>query len=322
VKKAQAAAKAEKDGTRKAMLDEASKELEASRKREEKALKELKASRAAAEREEKELKHRKADAEAREARLNKEKAAVERAKRQAKQREEKARKDAESAQKLRERREQEEREAKARAAAATAAATKARQKARARAERDAHAAEAKARAADAEAARKKQQKLANARRELEKKADLTPTQAAAMLASYLRKKGSNWGWKGGRSEVVRRAQRLMGMPVAEQDGIVGPKTRAAVASYGARVPPALMRSVGPGKPARQVPMNPEPAPGAPKGADIDEQLARAVLQALPPFDNIPIADWVDAKGDFGRRALMVVNSPGYLRGDPVVMQSR
>ncbi len=59
--------------------------------------------------------------------------------------------------------------------------------------------------------------------------------AADLLRRYLRA-GGNFGSRARPSAEVKKAQKLMGMPKSEQDGIVGKKTRAKAKQWGAILP--------------------------------------------------------------------------------------
>ena len=64
---------------------------------------------------------------------------------------------------------------------------------------------------------------------------ISPEQAARKLAAYLKRTG-RFGSRTDRVPQVRLAQRDMGLRAAQQDGIVGPTTRARAAAFGVTLP--------------------------------------------------------------------------------------
>lgn len=113
----------------------------------------------------------------------------------------------------------------------------------------------------------------------------TPKQAAETLKLYLQTPGSNWGYKSNPSEEVRSAQKYMGLPPAEQDGIVGPITRKAARAVGVTFPPASMRGGRP-QPKKPVPL--------PQGVTV-ENVAALLLDPRPPAGcGLTIGQWVSA----------------------------
>jgi hypothetical protein len=109
----------------------------------------------------------------------------------------------------------------------------------------------------------------------------SPKQAALELQSYLSKGGAP-GSKGKPAAAVRDAQRDMGMVAKEQDGIVGPHTRAAAKSLGVTLPEPKA------SPAKAAPATKKLAPvakakRAPKQAALD--LANYVKQSGAQLGN-------------------------------------